>query len=374
MKFDEKYSKKQQVLNDTTEDEEESILDAQSPIKIASILEEKVRKNSRDKSNPSSSMSPRSPRVSRLKRQAEKAGLRLNMPITGLTNRRVESATPPIPTTASEMSEYHLGIDNSITSVSPRSPLFSFENLHDVDELAEIAKDKPDTAFTFEDTDPKLDVIEEEVVIGDDDSSETIKSLALDVVKQNGRRSSQETVIDAMPKQDEIAEESSKKPTSSSSSSVTKKSHKKRRSKKRHHHRKTQCSMCRNLCDFHSKAFDPKIKDEGIQVGGFQGVGSARHYLFDPTQDLLFDTYNSQPSTLNLAKLFLTTNPGKSTRPKLNVDLNQDHLENALTEMLRGQLELTTEFLETQKRLYAAYCSSLNNVVANEAPQCPEKV
>ena len=97
MKFDEKYSKKLEavVAGTVTTDEEESMgmppgggdshhASAKSPIKIASILEEKItRRNSRaSNSNKSVSPSPRSPRgPSRLRRQAEKAGLsRLSIP------------------------------------------------------------------------------------------------------------------------------------------------------------------------------------------------------------------------------------------------------------------------------------------------------
>ena len=98
MKFDEKYSKKLEavVAGTVTTDEEESMgmppgggdsqhpSSAKSPIKIASILEEKItRRNSRaSNSNNSVSPSPRSPRgPSRLRRQAEKAGLsRLSIP------------------------------------------------------------------------------------------------------------------------------------------------------------------------------------------------------------------------------------------------------------------------------------------------------
>ena len=46
----------------------------------------------------------------------------------------------------------------------------------------------------------------------------------------------------------------------------------------------------------------------------------------------------------------------------------EERMSLALSEMLRGQLELTSSFLESQKRLYATYCASLNAVSSIQPP------
>ena len=51
----------------------------------------------------------------------------------------------------------------------------------------------------------------------------------------------------------------------------------------------------------------------------------------------------------------------------------EERMSLALSEMLRGQLELTSSFLESQKRLYATYCASLNAVSSIQPPQRRKK-
>ena len=54
------------------------------------------------------------------------------------------SATPPIITTASEITDYGTGVEvdineaSSISEVGPRSPIFTLESLHDIEELMGI--------------------------------------------------------------------------------------------------------------------------------------------------------------------------------------------------------------------------------------------
>ena len=73
-----------------------------------------------------------------------------------------------------------------------------------------------------------------------------------------------------------------------------------------------------------------------------------------------------------LAKLFLTTSPAAAAQDEVkgpymgSIGMTAaDPLGQALSEMLRGQLDLTSSFLESQKRLYATYCASLNAVVVS---------
>ena len=53
---------------------------------------------------------------------------------------------------------------------------------------------------------------------------------------------------------------------------------------------------------------------------------------------------------------------------------NQDPLGYALSELLKGQLELTANFLKTQKSLYTNYCASLSKIVIKAEPTSFEKV
>ena len=201
--------------------------------------------------------------------------------------------------------------------------------------------------------------------------------------------------------------------TYSSKSDKTKSSEKDDTSnlKRDHHsskHRKKSsrskgCWFCKNACDYHREKnintldrneqhkSSSTLIDEGTQAGPSyipsmrEGMNN-RHYLFDPCADAFFDyprgavskdgmddyRYDSKTEAAKIAKLYLTTNPCQI--PSSSMDktqsivkgLNQVSGNNpmafALSELLRGQLDLTANFLSSQKKLYATYCSNLDSI------------
>ena len=181
--------------------------------------------------------------------------------------------------------------------------------------------------------------------------------------------------------------------------------------KREHHrskHRKKRsrskgCWYCKNACDYHREKnlntldrnephkSSSKLIDEGTQAGPSyipsmrEGMNN-RHYLFDPCADAFFDyprgavskdgmdslRYDSKTEAAKIAKLYLTTNPcqipssSKDKTQSIVKGLNQVSGNNpmafALSELLRGQLDLTANFLSSQKKLYATYCSNLDSI------------
>ena len=191
------------------------------------------------------------------------------------------------------------------------------------------------------------------------------------------------------------------------------------RRKSRHRHkdkhskrgsRSKGCWYCKNSCEYHRernmnllddndvpKSYrSPKTVDEGTQAGPsclpFNAGMQNRHYLFDPCADAFFDyprnmnpdvvdsyKYDTKMEAAKIAKLYLTTNPGptptslshKKKESGFTVGASQNSNNNpmafALSELLRGQLDLTANFLSSQKKLYATYCSNLDLIARHEA-------
>ena len=217
----------------------------------------------------------------------------------------------------------------------------------------------------------------------------------------------------------------SKSETSTSESLITSKSEdvesseRERKSESKHsrrekHKRKSSrssnnCWYCKHSCDYHrdknlrllSESQSNKSRhriDESVQAGPSclpwnEGM-SNRHYLFDPCADALYDyprsknydnmdsyRYDSKSEAAKIAKLYLTTNPCQGTSSSLRhkesliKDMktigNSNPMAFALSELLRGQLDLTANFLASQKQMYATYCANLEmiskqNRTANE--------
>ena len=133
-----------------------------------------------------------------------------------------------------------------------------------------------------------------------------------------------------------------------------------------------KCPMCHSLCDYHKKKRHKRRRRHHPREDR-PSIPAGRHYLFDPTKDLLHNMGGGGGgSTASaLAKLFLTTSPATAAQDEVkgpymgSIGMTADPLGQALSEMLRGQLDLTSSFLESQKRLYATYCASLNAVVVS---------
>ena len=208
----------------------------------------------------------------------------------------------------------------------------------------------------------------------------------------------------------------SKSETSTSESLITSKSddvessERERKSESKHsgrekHKRKSSrssnsCWYCKHSCDYHreknlrllSESQDSKYRhriDESVQAGPSclpwnEGM-SNRHYLFDPCADALYDyprsknydnmdsyRYDSKSEAAKIAKLYLTTNPCQEPsssfqyKESLIKDMkttgNSNPMAFALSELLRGQLDLTANFLASQKQMYATYCANLEMI------------
>ena len=134
-----------------------------------------------------------------------------------------------------------------------------------------------------------------------------------------------------------------------------------------------KCPMCHSLCDYHKKKRHKRRRRHHQREEDRSSIPAGRHYLFDPTKDLLHNMGGGGSTASALAKLFLTTSPAaaaaqdevKGPSYMGSIGMTADPLGQALSEMLRGQLDLTSSFLESQKRLYATYCASLNAVVVS---------
>ena len=90
--------------------------------------------------------------------------------------------------------------------------------------------------------------------------------------------------------------------------------------------------------------------DVGVQVG----KPTVHHYLFDPTQDAVFeDTFlrPEYPRTLHI-------NENK-----------MDLATGAVIDLMRRQLELTQQQMQSQKTLYRSFCKSLEKTQSRRAKQ-----
>ncbi len=196
MRFDKKYKqqagagfrafKKQDFTDDDSEVSEPL---TPSPVKIVAHLEEKMVE----------ATTPTSSHKTRLRRQAEQAGLKLTLPRGGTPGKSGESTT-------SEVSDHIRSPTIQTHSPrSPKSPLFSLENLHDIEELMEETNAKeitPDTGatgagcggtvtdnyFKFESPTKKtssskpahIDVVnDDEVVLEEDEISEEVVEIVM---------------------------------------------------------------------------------------------------------------------------------------------------------------------------------------------------
>ena len=175
-----------------------------------------------------------------------------------------------------------------------------------------------------------------------------------------------------------------------------------RREKDRRKNSKSRksCWYCKHTCEYHRDKnmrhlFDKQVgssrnmTDESIQAGPSclpwtKGMNN-RHYLFDPCADALYDNprtknfdpldscrYDSRSEAAKIAKLYLTTNPCQGTSSSfqqkesliknLKTGENSNPMAFALSELLRGQLDLTANFLASQKQMYATYCANLEMI------------
>lgn len=259
---------------------------------------------------------------SRLRRQAEQAGLKLSIPKIS-----AESTT-------SEISDHldHLTPIQTHSPRSPRSPMFTLENLHDIEELfvddndeqKEKTPDFKDNIFKFEPPAPQ-DTVEksladeaDEVIVTEDDIDEDL--IEIDLSLQSGATS----VIENVAKDDDFKEEikivketpslkkSETTETETSEISETVTTLKKEKKHKRKHKKvKKSCYYCENVCEYHlsklqkpdkseksekekkakkeKKQNKPKVAttNESVQVGVPNVKYGHGHYMFDPLKDAM---------------------------------------------------------------------------------------
>ena len=209
--------------------------------------------------------------------------------------------------------------------------------------------------------------------------------------KSKSETSTSESLISS--KSDDV--ESSERERKSESKHSRREKHKRKSSRS-----SASCWYCKHSCDYHrdknlrllSEPQNSKSRhriDESVQAGPSclpwnEGM-SNRHYLFDPCADALYDyprsknydnmdsyRYDSKSEAAKIAKLYLTTNPCQGTsssfqhKESLIKDMktigNSNPMAFALSELLRGQLDLTANFLASQKQMYATYCANLEMI------------
>ena len=111
------------------------------------------------------------------------------------------------------------------------------------------------------------------------------------------------------------------------------------------------CYYCRNVCERHqsmimSECQPAHEKQRSIQnietseVGVQAGKSTIHHYLFDPTQDAIFDP-TFQPNYLRA--------PG----------LGSNAAASSIIDLMKRQLQLTEQHMRSQKELYRQYCTTL---------------
>ena len=136
-----------------------------------------------------------------------------------------------------------------------------------------------------------------------------------------------------------------------------------------------ECYYCKHICEYHQKTLksEPEKREdrrpygvnEAVQVGVPNAKYGKGHYMFDPTKDAM---YQLPANNDNLAFIRTAWMNEVDERKLQNHwhdpgDLNNRPMSYALSELMRGQLELTSNFLTTQKTLYANYCASLSKLV-----------
>lgn len=98
----------------------------------------------------------------------------------------------------------------------------------------------------------------------------------------------------------------------------------------------------------------PSLSGHGVDVGVQVGKPTIHHYLFDPTQDAVFED----------------TFPRPEYPRSLHISENQmDLATGAVIDLMRRQLELTQHQLQSQKTLYRSFCKSLEKTQSRRAKQ-----
>ena len=122
------------------------------------------------------------------------------------------------------------------------------------------------------------------------------------------------------------------------------------------------CYYCRNICKAHQNLLaseNPVASAKGKhtrseEVGVQAGRSTLHHYLFDPTQDAVFEDIHYPRFT--------------------NIDTNKiDIATSSIIDLMRKQLELMEHSMRSQKQLYRSFCRSLEKSQQRRFTQQPEE-
>ena len=122
------------------------------------------------------------------------------------------------------------------------------------------------------------------------------------------------------------------------------------------------CYYCRNICKAHQNLLaseNPLTSAKGKytrseEVGVQAGKSTIHHYLFDPTEDAVFNDIHYPHFT--------------------NIDNNKiDIATSSIIDLMRKQLELMEHSMRSQKQLYRSFCRSLEKSQHRRFTQQPEE-
>ena len=105
----------------------------------------------------------------------------------------------------------------------------------------------------------------------------------------------------------------------------------------------------------------PRI-NEAVQVGVPNAKYGSGHYMFDPTKDAMYQ-FPAHDNLAFIRSAWMQEIDEKKVQNLIQPGDSNNPMSYALSELLRGQLELTSNFLTTQKALYANYCASLSKLI-----------
>ena len=119
----------------------------------------------------------------------------------------------------------------------------------------------------------------------------------------------------------------------------------------------SSCYYCRNICEKHQNMITPECKPASernykqmenkktSEIGVQVGKSTMHHYLFDPTQDAIFET-NPFPNYMRAT------------------GLGSNAAANSIIDLMKRQLQLTESHMRSQKELYREYCTALEKTQA----------
>ena len=128
------------------------------------------------------------------------------------------------------------------------------------------------------------------------------------------------------------------------------------------------CYYCRNVCKAHQNLISaentkpPTVKRTSSQlhsedVGVQAGKSTLHHYLFDPTEDAVFEDIC----------------PPRREFYNVSVDTNKiDIATSSIIDLMKKQLELMEHSMRSQKQLYRSFCQSLEKSQQRRVRQEPE--